>query len=182
MSTAPPPPAHGEEHLALTVVRAHLDAADAEGVLTALAAHLQEAGAVGEDFAEALRAREREYPTGLPTPIPTAIPHADPAHVRVPGLAVATLARPVPFGEMGVRDGRVDVHLVAMPLLTDAREHLAALQALMGLLSDEAAVRDLLEAPDDAALRERAAARLAALPGGATGAADSAADGVGESA
>ena len=103
--------------------------------------------------------------------MPTAIPHADPEHVLTPGLALATLARPVPFGEMGTRDGTVDVRLVAMPLLTDAREHLEALQRLMGLLSDEAAVQDLLDATDDQQLRERAEVRLAAaaLPRAASG-------------
>lgn len=157
-----PHAADGPAPLALTVVLAHLDVADSEDVLRSLAGRLLDAGAVTVDFPEALRTRERTYPTGLPTPVPTAIPHADPQHVLTPGLALATLARPVPFGEMGTRDGTVDVRLVAMPLLTDAREHLEALQRLMGLLSDEAAVQDLLDATDDQQLRERAEVRLAA--------------------
>ena len=166
-----PHTADGHAPLALTVVLAHLDVADSEDVLRSLAGRLLDAGAVTVDFPEALRTRERTYPTGLPTPVPTAIPHADPEHVLTPGLALATLARPVPFGEMGTRDGTVDVRLVAMPLLTDAREHLEALQRLMGLLSDEAAVQDLLDATDDQQLRERAEVRLAAaaLPRAASG-------------
>ena len=165
-----PHAADGPAPLTLTVVLAHLDVADSEDVLRSLAGRLLDAGAVTVDFPEALRTRERTYPTGLPTPVPTAIPHADPQHVLTPGLALATLARPVPFGEMGTRDGTVDVRLVAMPLLTDAREHLEALQRLMGLLSDEAAVQDLLDATDDQQLRERAEARLAAaLPRAASG-------------
>lgn len=167
MSTDPRPPAGDPRApLGLTVVLAHLDVSDAEDVLRSLAGRLLDAGAVTVDFPEALQRREQTYPTGLPTPIPTAIPHADPEHVVRPGLALATLARPVPFGEMGAAGGTVDVRLVAMPLLTDAREHLAALQRLMGLLRDEAAVAELLEMPDDEALRERAAVLLAgALPG-----------------
>lgn len=168
MSTAPRPSTDGADGapLELTVVLAHLDVTDAEDVLRSLAGRLLDAGAVTVDFPEALRERERTYPTGLPTPIPTAIPHADPRHVLVPGLALATLARPVPFGEMGVREGTVGARLVAMPLLTDAREHLAALQRLMGLLSDEAAVAELLAAQGDEELRGRAAILLAhALPG-----------------
>lgn len=166
-----PHAADGPAPLALTVVLAHLDVADSEDVLRSLAGRLLDAGAVTVDFPEALRTRERTYPTGLPTSVPTAIPHADPEHVLTPGLALATLARPVPFGEMGTRDGTVDVRLVAMPLLTDAREHLEALQRLMGLLSDEAAVQDLLDATDDQQLRERAEVRLAAaaLPRAASG-------------
>ena len=166
MSTDPRP-ADGAPRtpLGLTVVLAHLDVSDAEDVLRSLAGRLLDAGAVTVDFPEALRARERTYPTGLPTPIPTAIPHADPQHVVIPGLALATLARPVPFGEMGASGRSVEVRLVAMPLLTDAREHLAALQRLMGLLRDEAAVAELLALTGDEALRERAAVLLAeALP------------------
>lgn len=165
MSTDPrPPAAEGPAApLALTVVLSHLDVSDSEDALRSLAGRLLDAGAVTLDFPEALRTRERTYPTGLPTPIPTAIPHADPQHVLVPGLAVATLARPVTFGEMGTRDGTVEVRLVAMPLLTDAREHLAALQQLMGLLSDELAVQHLLDASDDEELRRRFEARLASI-------------------
>lgn len=157
--------------LGLSVVVARLDVSDDEDVLRSLAGRLLDEGAVTVDFPEALRRRERTYPTGLPTPIPTAIPHADPEHVVVPGLALATLARPVPFGEMGAAGGTVEVRLVAMPLLTDAREHLAALQRLMGLLRDESAVASLLELEDEGALRERAAELLAgALPGPDAGA------------
>lgn len=152
--------------LGLTVVVAQLDVSDAEDVLRSLAGRLLDAGAVTVDFPEALRAREQRYPTGLPTPIPTAIPHADPEHVLVPGLAIATLARPVAFGEMGGTGGTVDARLVAMPLLTDARAHLAALQSLMGLLRDEAAVQDLLGATDEDELRERT---MTHLSGGAVG-------------
>ncbi len=158
-----PPAADGTAApLALSVVIARLDVHDAEDVLRSLAGRLLDAGAVTLDFPEALRTRERQYPTGLPTPIPTAIPHADPQHVLTPGIALATLARPVRFGEMGAAEQTVDVQLVAMPLLADAAEHLAALQQLMGLLRDETAVADLLAATDDEDLRERAAARLAA--------------------
>lgn len=174
MSTDPRPSADDPRApLELTVVLAHLDVSDAEDALRSLAGRLLDAGAVTVDFPVALRARERTYPTGLPTPIPTAIPHADPEHVVTPGLALATLARPVPFGEMGAVGSTVAVRLVAMPLLTDAREHLAALQRLMGLLRDETAVAELLEMPDDEALRERAAVLLAeALPGPGSGSID----------
>lgn len=173
MSTDPRPPAGDPRApLGLTVVLAHLDVSDVEDVLRSLAGRLLDAGAVTVDFPEALQRREQTYPTGLPTPIPTAIPHADPEHVVRPGLALATLTRPVPFGEMGAAGGSVDVRLVAMPLLADAGEHLAALQRLMGLLRDETAVAELLEMPDDEALRERAAVLLAgALPSPGTGAA-----------
>lgn len=138
-----------------------LEVSDAEDVLRSLAGRLLDEGAVTVDFPEALRTREARYPTGLPTPIATAIPHADPEHVITPGLALAALAAPVPFGEMGGDGGTVDVHLVAMPLLTDAAAHLSALQRLMALLRDEAAVADLLAADDEDDLRRRAEHHIA---------------------
>lgn len=166
--------AHPPAPLDLSVVVAHLDVADAEDVLLSLAGRLLDAGAVTLEFPAALRLREQRYPTGLPTPIPTAIPHADPEHVLTPGLAIATLASPVPFGEMGGSGGTVQARLVVMPLLTDARAHLAALQRVMALLRDEAAVEDLLAAVDDDDLAARAAAHLAAdgvaSPAGSAGA------------
>lgn len=154
----------GAPALEASVVIAGLDVADAEDVLRSLAGRLLDEGAVTLDFPEALRRREERFPTGLPTPIPTAIPHADPEHVLVPGLALATLAREVPFVEMGGDGGTVGVRLVAMPLLTDASAHLAALQRMMALLRDEAAVQDLLDAADEGQLRERAARYLTTGP------------------
>ena len=153
MSTDPRSPV---APLSLSLALARLDVGSAEDALRAVAGQLLDAGAVTDAFPEALQSRERRYPTGLPTPVPTAIPHADPEHVLAPGLAIATLARPVAFGEMGGGGGQVEVRLLAMPLLTDAREHLAALRRLMGLLQDEAAVAALLAAEDDATLRARA--------------------------
>lgn len=155
-SVPPEPPA-----LEVGVVIAGLDVTDAEDVLRSLAGRLLDRGAVTLEFPEALQTREQRFPTGLPTPIPTAIPHADPEHVQTPGLALATLARPVAFGEMGGDGGTVDVRLVAMPLLTDASAHLTALQRLMALLRDQDAVSDLIAAPDEDQLRARAIGYLA---------------------
>ena len=153
MSTAPRPPI---APLSLSLVLAKLDVGDAEDALRTVAGQLLDAGAVTDAFPEALQVWERRYPTGLPTPVPTAIPHADPEHVLVPGLALVTLARPVPFGEMGGSGGEVPVQLLAMPLLTDARDHLAALRRLMSLLQGGTAVAELIAAEDEETLRARA--------------------------
>lgn len=140
---------------------ARLAAPDAETVLRVLAGRLEDGGAVGPGFTAAVLARERAFPTGLPTPVPAAIPHADAAHVRRPGIAVATLARPVPFGAMGGAAGaEVAVELVVMLALGDASEHLAALQRLMSALGRAEAVRELVDLPGEAALAARTQAWL----------------------
>lgn len=143
--------------------RVSLRATSSAALLRDLAEELHRRGIVTADFADALCEREQQYPTGLPTPIPTAIPHAEAAHVLTPGLVVVTLAEPVDFGEMGGEGGPVGARLVVMPLLRDAATHLRALQRLMGVLRDEAAVQDLLDAPDDDSLVERAQRQLAAV-------------------
>ena len=145
--------------LDLLVALPCLDVTAAVDALHVLAGHLLDTGAVTDGFPAALLAREQQYPTGLPTPIPTAIPHADPEHVRTPGLALATLHRPVPFGQMG-GSGTVDVQLVVMPLLSDAASHLAALQRLMHVLRDETTVAALIAAQTELRLRALAAAAL----------------------
>ena len=159
--TPPEPPAPEDEGLPILLALADLRVGAAVDALRPLGAHLLDEGAVTEAFPAALLERERTYPTGLPTPLPTAIPHADPEQVLRPGIVVATLAEPVPFGEMGGGGRTLPVRLLAMPLLTDASAHLRALQHLMGVLRSEEAVTRLLEARDDADLAGRAGRLLA---------------------
>lgn len=94
-----------------------LTASSAEQVLRRLAEAALAAGLVEPGFPDAVVARELGFPTGLPTLTPVAIPHADTSHVRAPGFAVATLARPVPFGVMGTADQSIEVDLVVMLLI-----------------------------------------------------------------
>lgn len=141
--------------------------ASAEPVLRALAAHLQGLGAVAPTFADALVAREAAYPTGLPLPVPVAIPHAEPDHVLRGGVAVATLAHPARFGEMGASGRILPVRLVVAILVTDVHAHVGDLAVLLERLRDPGAVAGLLDAPDDATLEARVHAWLSG--GGAPG-------------
>ena len=142
-------------------VIAHLDASDDQAVLAALADSLTVAGRVTATFADAVRDRERRFPTGLPTAVPCAIPHTDADHVLRPGLALATLAHPVSFGLMGGTGAeRLDVELVVMLVLDDAHAQVGALQHLIARLQDVDAVRSLLSATDEDALRAAAQAWL----------------------
>jgi len=73
-----------------------------EEAIRALAAVLVAEGHVAPAFADDVWAREQVYPTGLPTePVRVALPHADPDNVLSTAIAIAVLAQPVPFGEMG---------------------------------------------------------------------------------
>ena len=115
-------------------------------LLTQLATWTEAAGHVWPEFTMAVIEREERYPTGLPTPIPTAIPHADPGHVIHAGVSVATLARPVAFGEMGGSGEQLPVRAVVMLCMTDGKTQMDALHAVLTRLTDENAVAELLAA------------------------------------
>lgn len=108
-----------------------LAAEDDEAVLRALADRAIQAGKARLTFADALVARERVSPTALPTAVPVAIPHADAEHVLAGGFAVATLARPVPFGVMGTDSEQIDVDIVVALLVTDPHGQIGVLTTLI---------------------------------------------------
>lgn len=156
-STGPADPAGPADPLPVGTVMCGVEGESAHQVLEAVAARLIDDGIVDPAFPAALWEREQRYPTGLPTRIPTAIPHTDAEHVRTACLAVATLAHPVAFGEMGGgEDDTVDAHLIVMPLVTEPSEVVPALQRMMSVLTDEKVVTEMLAAGDESELRELA--------------------------
>lgn len=113
---------------------------DRDELLTLLAAAVVENGHGRPSLPAAVVERERRYPTGLPTAIPSAIPHTDAVHVLHAGLAVATLAEPVLFGQMGGSGEELPVQLVVLLCISDPRTQVEALQQVLGRLGDQAAV------------------------------------------
>ena len=96
--------------------------------------------------------REKTCPTGLPTPgLGTAIPHGGVEHTLKPGIAIATLAHPVEFGELGNPDRRVKVSIVFLLSVTRPNEQVYLLQSIMNVYKDAASLRRLYAAtdPDD---------------------------------
>jgi galactitol PTS system EIIA component len=142
---------------------AGLPAANAEGAIRALAAALEKAGHVRGSFVQAALARERRSPTGLPFPgVAVALPHAEPEHVLAPAVAVASLAAPVKFRQMGAPAVQLDVRLVVMPALTTKEQAAAGLARLIELLQDEALRTRLAAADSPAAIASAVAERWTA--------------------
>ncbi len=130
-----------------------LSAASAEAVVRALARELLAAGHVRPSFEAAAVARERRSPTGLPFEGgAVALPHAEPEHVISHALAVATLAAPVKFREMGAPASQLDVALVVMPALTAKEQAAAGLSRVIELLQDASLRAALAAAPDATAM------------------------------
>lgn len=127
-----------------------IQAADCEAVIRMLARRLEETGYVDSGYADAVLAREREYPTGLPTDdVITALPHASYSGIYKTGVAVARLKEPVTFCNMADGSEELPVRLVFLLASASGGDaHLEDLQELMGcfcrmgLLQDLMAVRD----------------------------------------
>ena len=102
-------------------------------VLSAFAAQALSVGAVHPTYEAALLERESAFPTGLPTIIPVASPHADVEHAIESGLGIATLAKPVEFGEMGGADTTVSAHVAVLILVTEPHAQTEMLTQLIGV-------------------------------------------------
>jgi len=131
-----------------------LDAPSAEAAVRALARELHRGGHVKDTFEAAAVLRERRSPTGLPFPGgAVALPHAEPEHVTSHALAVATLARPVKFRQMGSPATLLEVSLVVMPALTAKEQAAAGLAQVIEALQDVALRAELAGAPDADTMR-----------------------------
>jgi PTS system galactitol-specific IIA component len=118
---------------------AQLSAASSDAAIRALAQRLFAAGHVKASFEAAAAVREKRSPTGLPfAGGAVALPHAEPEHVVSPAIAIATLATPVKFRQMGSPAVALDVALVVMPAFSAKEQAAADLARLIDRLRDEA--------------------------------------------
>lgn len=109
-------------------------------------------GAICDTFVDALNEREDSYPTGLPgRDYGVAIPHVDPKHVVVPGLAAATLQKPVPFIMMGSKAIVIEASVVFIVMLKDFDEQIDFLKSLMGVIQSHDFIAELIKctSPDE---------------------------------
>jgi PTS system galactitol-specific IIA component len=125
---------------------ARLTATNAEEAIRKLARVLAAAGHVKPSFEAAAVAREKRSPTGLPFPEPVALPHAEPEHVVSAACAIAVLATPVKFHEMGSPGALLEARIVVMPALTAKEQAAAGLSELIELLQDDARRAAILRA------------------------------------
>ncbi|HMJ55672.1 MAG TPA: PTS sugar transporter subunit IIA [Polyangiaceae bacterium] len=146
--------------LSADLCMAGLVAESSDGVLRALAQKLLAAGHVRPSFEGAALARERRSPTGLPFPGQgVAMPHAEPEHVVTPAIAVASLAKPVSFRQMGAPNVKLEVSLVVMPALTAKEQAAGELARLVALLQNETLRQALTQAKTSQAVYETLAGR-----------------------
>ena len=144
------------------LVIVQLEAATVPEVIEQLGAIMVEHGYVRPSFIPAAILREETSPTGLPTPgLGAAIPHADTEHTLKPGIGIATLAHPVPFGQLGDPESRLDVSIVFMLSVTEPETQVYLLRSIVGVYREEAALRRLYAATDPAQVASQVNASLA---------------------
>ncbi|MDD5845281.1 MAG: PTS sugar transporter subunit IIA [Olsenella sp.] len=123
------------------LVNVNLEASSKEDLLRKLAGEFLEEGLVKPSFPQAILDREAVYPTGLPAvAFDIAIPHCAASNVIETSMAVATLAHPVEFQQMGSADITLHPEVVFMLAIQDPDKQLETLQKIMGVIQD----RDLL--------------------------------------
>lgn len=114
-------------------------------VISFLSKQLQEKGFVKESFLKAVIEREGEHPTGLYLGnINVAIPHTDIEYVLKPGLAVATLNKPVVFRKMDEPNKSIPVSIVFLLAILDPQEYVNFLAKLARGFSNSSFVSSLL--------------------------------------
>jgi len=138
------------ELLEPTAVRLQIEAIDSADVIAQLGSLLMEAGFVRDTFISAALERESQLPTGLPLggKYNAAIPHTDVEHVIKPGLAMATLVKPISFQNMVQPDESVPVQLVFFMALDQPKAQVEMLQEIAMVLQDAQVIEELMNARD----------------------------------
>jgi PTS system galactitol-specific IIA component len=124
----------------------HLKSDSCDDTILQLATRLYENGYVKKDYIEAIRSREKEYPTGLPSTEPAvAIPHADYTKVNETTVAVATLKKPVDFHDMEDVKKTIPIQIVIMLAIGEPHGQVEMLQRVVGIIQDEDLRKELLK-------------------------------------
>lgn len=104
-------------------------------------------GYVKETFIDAVKEREKNFPTGLfvSDKISVAIPHADRGHVNKIGISFGRLENPVKFALMGSPEKSTNVNIIVMLAIDDPNAHMQYLAKIVDIFSDETLLTQLTE-------------------------------------
>jgi PTS system galactitol-specific IIA component len=144
------------ELLEPSAVKLQIEVNDSIEIVTLLGEILNETGYVFETFVDAALSREGELPTGLPLggKFNAAIPHTDIEHVIKPGLALATLIKPVIFKNMVNPEEEVPVNLVILMALEKPKSQVEMLQEIAGVLQNPNVINSIMSAENFSEVQE----------------------------
>ncbi len=130
-----------------------MEAESPDDIFARMGGALIKSGKCRESYTEALKEREKVFPTGIMVQdTGVAIPHTDPEHVVDSAIAIAVLKNPVEFYHMGTNPSegmKVPVTFVIM-LAIAGRQHLEMLQKAIQLIQDQEVLQKLIQSEDAA--------------------------------
>ena len=134
-----------------------LEVADTDELFETVGRHMIDGGFAKDSFIQALKDREKVFPTGLPSgreshgSVGVGLPHSDACHVLIPATAVIRLKKPIRFIMMGSNDVVIDARVVFMLLLEEGESQLTMLQKLMDIIQDDDFMKKIMDcaSPDE---------------------------------
>lgn len=98
---------------------------------------LKKNGYVKESFLNAIKEREKEYPTALPIHFcAVAIPHTNIEHIIKPFISVTRIKQTAKWHEMANNKNEIDVHFIFLLGFVKGNDHINLLQTLMECFSN----------------------------------------------
>ena len=105
---------------------------------------LYKEGYVKSDFYEALKKREKVYPTGLMTEkYGVAIPHTDAEYINEACIVFIRLSSPIIFEHMGEPEKKVKAHFVFVLGVKDPKKQVGVLSTLVQMITDKELMKKL---------------------------------------
>lgn len=120
-----------------------------EGAIDALSLNLLDRKLVTVDYPQAVKDREKKFPTGLPTsPIGVAIPHTDPQFVNQNAVSVGILAEPIEMVVMGTTNEIITVSVIFLLSLAQSNKQLNILKRIMSVVQDQTKLKKFITSTD----------------------------------
>lgn len=114
--------------------------------LKMLSDKLFNANYVKKTFFENVIKREQNFPTGIKTKtIGIAMPHTDSEYVNKSTISIGVLKNPVIFHQMTNENETVEVNIIFLLALADAKKHLNVLQNLVEIIKDENTLNSMIQ-------------------------------------
>ena len=137
------------EQLRENLILMDMDSKSSDEVFEQLGGTLVKEGFCKESYVDALKIREKDYPTGVDMEgVCFAMPHTDRTHVNEMAIAVGIPRKDVSFMHMGTTDQEVKARLILMLAVTDPNAHIDTLQCLIGLFQDPGFMERIRKAAD----------------------------------
>lgn len=131
-----------------------LSASTREEAIKVVADRLYALDYVNDGYYENVIKREKDFPTGLPSVIPVAVCHTEAQYVKQSALAVATLAHPIEFREMGTPERTVQAEIIFLIALNDAKQQVPWLKKMAAVFKNEAVLRTIKDSTSRSQLSE----------------------------